>query len=596
MSQRNIPILFYAYGSIVNGVNGIAYSSPPSVVLWVKFGSSAREMIDDVSNAFPDCTASTIVHMTYRHMMPLPGGSHYYVPVLLNDATHFDLMWDTVDKLPKTTAIDIYLTFESVDSNQNRTIHSQVLDERGGTPDADLLDMDRLHMQSPADEVAQEGFVAPLHEDNNAYTDDDANDDENNETDEETHHSEEAPSVAVWDDVNVCTDDPTYDPPGAENVEDDEQFAIDEEIMLEEASDDEVHQPIPGYNEIDWEVANSTATQHSRKQTWGDIPNFDLEIGMCFDNKNDLQHAVKVWHVNRHCQYHVMESTTTSWAIKCRYPQHGCMWRLRACFRKKTLLWEITQLDVPHTCINPNVERGHAQLDANMMAREIQSVVKTDQGVTIKTLVEIIKKKYGHEVNYKLMWDAKKKAIEWVFGDWDESYAQLPRWLAAVRSKSPGTRIEWSHRQWHDDEISTASPQFRRVFFAFEASIQAFKFCRPLLQIDATFLYGRYSGKLMIALSVEGNGHILPVAFAVAETESTDSWGWFLRMLRKHVTDREGICVISDRHQEGHRRTTCPNKDRERVPTRKNRCGICRLEGHNKKNCPLRPQPSNDNL
>ncbi|KAK9089367.1 hypothetical protein Scep_028449 [Stephania cephalantha] len=83
------------------------------------------------------------------------------------------------------------------------------------------------------------------------------NDDENNETDEETHHNEEAPSVAVWDDVNVCTDDPRYDPPGAENVEDDEQFAIDEEIMLEEASDDEVHQPIPGYNEIDWEVANS---------------------------------------------------------------------------------------------------------------------------------------------------------------------------------------------------------------------------------------------------------------------------------------------------------------------------------------------------
>ncbi|KAK9113875.1 hypothetical protein Syun_020672 [Stephania yunnanensis] len=54
---------------------------------------------------------------------------------------------------------------------------------------------------------------------------------------------------------------------------------------------------------------------------------------------------------------------------------------------------------------------------------------------------------------------------------------------------------------------------------------------------------------------------------------------------------RCGIC-----HQEGHRRTTCPNRDRERVPTRKNRCGICRLEGHNKKNCPMRPQPSNENL
>ncbi|KAK9087313.1 hypothetical protein Syun_029707 [Stephania yunnanensis] len=280
----------------------------------------------------------------------------------------------------------------------------------------------------------------------------------------------------------------------------------------------------------------------------GGTSNFDLEIGLSFDNKNDLQHAVKVWHVDKHCQYHAMESTTTTWAIKCKFPQYGCMWRLRACFRKKTQLWEITQLDVPHTCINLNIQRGHAQLDANMIAREIKSVVKADHGITIKALLDIIKNKYGHDVGYKRIWDAKRKAIAWAFGDWDESYAQLPRWLAAVRSKSPGTRIEWSQRQWRADEIRTASPRFRRVFFAFEASINAFKFCRPLLQIDATFLYGKYSGKLMIAISVDTNGHILPVAFAIAETESTDSWGWFLRMLRKHVTDREGICVISDRH------------------------------------------------
>ncbi|KAK9121053.1 hypothetical protein Syun_018670 [Stephania yunnanensis] len=52
-----------------------------------------------------------------------------------------------------------------------------------------------------------------------------------------------------------------------------------------------------------------------------------------------------------------------------------------------------------------------------------------------------------------------------------------------------------------------------------------------------------------------------------------------------------GIC-----HQEGHIRTTCLNKDRQRVPTRKNWCGICRSDGHNKKNCPTKPQPSNENL
>ena len=146
------------------------------------------------------------------------------------------------------------------------------------------------------------------------------------------------------------------------------------------------------------------------------------------------------------------------------------------------------------------------------------------------------------------MWDVKKKAIKNAFGDWDSSYAKLPRWLAIVKMRNPGTKFEWSHRQWAADEIRTPYPQFRRLFFAFEASIEGFKHCRPLLQIDATHLYGKYKGKLMIALSIDANGYVFLVAFAVVETESGETWGWFLRMIREHVTDRDGICLISDRH------------------------------------------------
>ncbi|KAK9162415.1 hypothetical protein Syun_003317 [Stephania yunnanensis] len=109
MSQRNIPFLFYAHGSIVNGANGIAYSSSPSVVLWVKFGSSVREMIDAICDAFHISSTDNIVHMTYRHMIVLPGGVHYFVPVLLNDATQMDFLWETVDTLPQTATVDIYL-------------------------------------------------------------------------------------------------------------------------------------------------------------------------------------------------------------------------------------------------------------------------------------------------------------------------------------------------------------------------------------------------------------------------------------------------------------------------------------------------------
>ena len=90
---------------------------------------------------------------------------------------------------------------------------------------------------------------------------------------------------------------------------------------------------------------------------------------------------------------------------------------------------------------------------------------------------------------------------------------------------------------------------FERVFWAFKASIDGFKYCRPVISIDDTFLYGKYKGKLLIAMGTDANNQIFPLAFAIVDEESFGTWRWFLNLLRRYVVpDREGICVISDRH------------------------------------------------
>ncbi|TYJ98388.1 uncharacterized protein E5676_scaffold232G001350 [Cucumis melo var. makuwa] len=79
------------------------------------------------------------------------------------------------------------------------------------------------------------------------------------------------------------------------------------------------------------------------------------------------------------------------------------------------------------------------------------------------------------------------------------------------------------------------------VFWAFGLYIEAFSRCRPLIQIDSTNLYGKYRGKSLIATSIDSNGHLLPLAFAIVEEESANSWGWFLRHLKQIVTHDEKI-------------------------------------------------------
>ena len=73
--------------------------------------------------------------------------------------------------------------------------------------------------------------------------------------------------------------------------------------------------------------------------------------------------------------------------------------------------------------------------------------------------------------------------------------------------------------------------------------------CRPVINIDATYLYGKYEGKLMIAMATDANNEIYPFAFAVMEKESKDIWCWFLRCLKKHVTKDREFCNISDRYK-----------------------------------------------
>ena len=71
-----------------------------------------------------------------------------------------------------------------------------------------------------------------------------------------------------------------------------------------------------------------------------------------------------------------------------------------------------------------------------------------------------------------------------------------------------------------------------------------------MISIDGTHVYGRYDIKLLIAVGMDANGSIFPLAFAIAANESNKTWGMFLTHLKTHVIkSRRGICVLSDRHK-----------------------------------------------
>ncbi|KAL5165739.1 hypothetical protein HKD37_18G050814 [Glycine soja] len=106
-----------------------------------------------------------------------------------------------------------------------------------------------------------------------------------------------------------------------------------------------------------------------------------------------------------------------------------------------------------------------------------------------------------------------------------------PFYMRAILSKKIDT---WKVTQWggpHTCLNMTITQDHEKLDSDLIATcvVEAVKYCKPIIQVDGTHLYGKYRGTLLMATSQDGNGGVLPLAFAVVE-------------------DKNDICLISDRH------------------------------------------------
>nr|XP_023873083.1 uncharacterized protein LOC111985661 [Quercus suber] len=182
-------------------------------------------------------------------------------------------------------------------------------------------------------------------------------------------------------------------------------------------------------------------------------------------------------------------------------------------------------------------------MDSRFISIALEQYVQEDITRSIKDLRSMLHAKHRHDVTMYKVWEAKQKAVARIHRDFDESYVELPRFLAALDDADSDTVT-----LLNCDPRVPRTCIFNSAFWAFGPCIRGFRHCRPVISIDATHLYGKYKGKLLIAMATDSNNEVFPLAFTIVESESTETWGWFLACLLSRVTDRTNLCIISDRH------------------------------------------------
>nr|GEX59574.1 hypothetical protein [Tanacetum cinerariifolium] len=57
-----------------------------------------------------------------------------------------------------------------------------------------------------------------------------------------------------------------------------------------------------------------------------------------------------------------------------------------------------------------------------------------------------------------------------------------------------------------------------------------------------------YHGVNLLAIGMDGNNQILPIAFGICQGEDGAGWTWFLEELKACISQNPNLSIISDRH------------------------------------------------
>ncbi|CAN1826646.1 hypothetical protein LINPERHAP1_LOCUS31646 [Linum perenne] len=200
------------------------------------------------------------------------------------------------------------------------------------------------------------------------------------------------------------------------------------------------------------------------------------------------------------------------------------------------------------SCLLSTIVQDHRQLDSSYVASHILHLVKADPNLKITAVQAEMSESLGFNISYKKAWQGKHITLAEVYCDWVGSYKELPSLLRAIEYWNPDTVYRFHTRLKVTDTDMTVPDVcvLQRVFWSFALCIAEFNHCLHVIQVDGTFLKGKYKGMLLIAAVVDDNRQIMSLAFAIVESENTRSWSWFIQCLQMYVTQQRGL--VSDHH------------------------------------------------
>lgn len=265
----------------------------------------------------------------------------------------------------------------------------------------------------------------------------------------------------------------------------------------------------------------------------------EVAEGQVYKDKSVLKAAMSLYAIRNSFQFKVNKSCKIEYTLQCL--DRNCKWSFRASRYRKSSMFIIRRFYSIHTCSLDLILGDHRQATSSMVGECIKS-----KYLDVKTvynpndIVRDMLDTYGISLSYEKAWRSREKALEMVRGKADKSYGLLPSYLYMLTKTNPGSVV---------DLLTDNNNRFKYLFMALASSIAGWRHCKPVIVVDGTFLKASFGGTLFTAYTKDANENIFPLAFAITDSENDASWEWFFIKIRESFGDRDGLCIVSDRHE-----------------------------------------------
>jgi hypothetical protein len=260
-----------------------------------------------------------------------------------------------------------------------------------------------------------------------------------------------------------------------------------------------------------------------------DVADPIIDVGVVFPDVDQCKSAFTHHAILNDHAFETIKKDQSRFRAKCKRANQGCKWTFFGSTSTKYIgskviniicksfsasnyqfLYHFQQLIINFLTICCRLRRvdqsilvvfnncGETMASNKWVAERVVESLREDPEKGPRDLHSMLQKKYSIDIPFHRVYRSKNRAMDTIYGKWDDSYDMLPTYQAELVIVVPGSIVELDTEKDDNGDLC-----FSRFFVALKPCIDGFlQRCRPYIAMDATHLTGRSRGQLAAAVAV----------------------------------------------------------------------------------------------